>query len=47
MRDVYPKIEAGLVKPTIYAVLSITETEAAHDILYKGKNIGKVVLTIE
>ncbi len=47
VRDVYPKIEAGEVKPTIHAVLPITEAEAAHDILYKGKNVGKVVLTVE
>ena len=46
VRDVYSKIEAGLVKPTIYEVLPITEAEAAHDILYKGKNVGKVVLTV-
>jgi NADPH2:quinone reductase len=46
VRDVYPKIEAGLVKPTIYATLPIEEAEAAHDILYKGQNVGKVVLTI-
>ena len=46
VRDVYPKIEAGLVLPTIYATLPITEAEAAHDLLYKGKNIGKVVLTV-
>ncbi len=46
VRDVYPKIEAGLVKPTIHAVLPITEAEKAHDILYQGKNVGKVVLTV-
>ena len=46
VRDVYPKIEAGLVKPTIHAVLPIEEAEKAHDILYKGKNVGKVVLTV-
>ena len=46
VREVYPKIEAGLVKPTIHAVLPITEAEAAHDILYKGQNVGKVVLTV-
>ena len=46
VRDVYPKIEAGLVKPTIYAVLPIQEAEAAHNILYKGQNVGKVVLTV-
>ena len=47
VRDVYPKIEAGFVKPTIHAVLPITEAEAAHEILYKGKNVGKVVLTVQ
>ena len=46
VRDVYPKIDAGLVKPTLYATLPITEAEAAHDLLYKGKNVGKVVLTL-
>ena len=46
VRDVYPKIEMGLVKPTIHAVLPIERAEEAHDILYKGKNVGKVVLTV-
>ncbi len=46
VRDVFPKIEAGEVKPTIYKVLPITEAEAAHDILYRGENVGKVVLTV-
>jgi len=46
VRDVFPKIEAGLVKPTIYKVLPITEAEAAHAILQRGENVGKVVLTV-
>ena len=46
VREVWPKVEAGLVKPTIYKVLPITEAEAAHELLYQGKNIGKVVLTV-
>ena len=46
VKKVWPKVESGEVKPTIYKVLPITEAEAAHDILYKGQNIGKVVLTI-
>lgn len=46
VKDVWPKVESGEVKPTIYKVLPITEAEAAHDILYKGENVGKVVLTI-
>ena len=44
---VYPKIEAGLIKPTIYKVLPIEEAEAAHAILERGENVGKVVLTID
>lgn len=45
--EVFPKVESGLIKPTIHAVLPITEAEAAHDILYKGKNVGKVVLEVK
>lgn len=46
VKNVWPKVESGEVKPTIYKVLSIEDAEAAHDILYKGQNIGKVVLTV-
>ena len=44
---VFPKIESGDVKPTIHAVLPIQEAEKAHDILYKGQNVGKVVLKVK
>ena len=47
VEKVFPKIEAGEIKPTIHAVLPIQEAEAAHDILYQGKNVGKVVLTVK
>ena len=46
VKYVWPKVENGEVKPTIYQVLPITEAEAAQDILYKGQNIGKVVVTL-
>ena len=46
VRDVWPKVATGEVKPTVYKVLPIQEAEAAHDILYKGQNVGKVVLTV-
>ena len=46
VEKVWPKVETGEVKPTIYKVLPITEAEAAHDILYRGENVGKVVLTV-
>ena len=47
VKNVWPKVSTGEVKPTIHKVLPITEAEAAHDILYKGQNVGKVVLTVE
>ena len=34
-------------KPTIYKVLPIIEAEAAHNILYNGENVGKVVLAVK
>ena len=46
VNKVWPKVATGEVKPTIYKVLPIQEAEAAHDILYKGQNVGKVVLTV-
>lgn len=46
VKNVFPKIATGEVKPTICKVLPIIEAEAAHDILYKGQNVGKVVLTV-
>ena len=46
VKNVWPKVESGEVKPTIYKTLPIEEAEAAHDILYKGQNVGKVVLTV-
>ena len=46
VKDVFPKISEGLVKPTIYKILPITEAEVAHDILYNGQNFGKVVLKV-
>ena len=47
VQNVWSKVSAGLVKPTIYKVLPITQAEEAHDILYRGENVGKVVLTVE
>ena len=47
VENVWAKVSSGEVKPTIYAILPITEAEAAHELLYKGKNVGKVVLKVE
>ena len=46
VEKVWPKIESGAIKPSIYKVLPITSAEEAHAILEHGENIGKVVLTV-
>lgn len=46
VKNVFPKIEEGLVKPTIYKVFPIEEAEEAHAVLQRGENVGKVVLTV-
>ena len=45
--NVFPKIEAGLIKPTIYKTFPIQQAEEAHDVLKRGENVGKVVLQVK
>ena len=46
VEKVWPKIEDGTIKPSIYKVLPITEAREAHAILERGENVGKVVLSV-
>lgn len=46
VQTVWPLIEQGQIRPRIYQTLPITEAEAAHAILQRNENIGKVVLRI-
>lgn len=47
VREVWPKVEAGLMKPSIYKILPMQEANEGHAILERGENVGKVVLTLE
>lgn len=46
VKNVFPKIEEGLIKPTIYKTFSIEQAEMAHAVLQRGENVGKVVLKV-
>lgn len=46
VKNVWPKIESGEIKPSIYKVLPIEKAEEAHRILKNSENIGKVVLKV-
>lgn len=43
---IWPKIESGEIRPTVYKVYPIAEAEAAQDLMYSGKSAGKIVLTV-
>ena len=47
VKEVWPKVATGEVKPTIDTVLPITEAEAAHALLAENKSCGKVVLKVK
>ncbi|MBP3396680.1 MAG: zinc-binding dehydrogenase [Clostridia bacterium] len=46
VKDIWPKVESGEVRPTIHAVMPITEANAAHALLREGRSAGKVVMTL-
>lgn len=46
VKNVWPKIESGEIKPSIYKVLPMEQAEEAHAILERNENIGKVVLRV-
>jgi NADPH2:quinone reductase len=46
VEKVWPKIESGVIKPSIYKVLPMSQAEEAHAILERGENVGKVVLRV-
>jgi NADPH2:quinone reductase len=47
VKHVWPKIEAGLIKPRIFTVLPIEKAGEGHDLLAQGRSIGKVVLKVK
>lgn len=46
VENIWEKVSLGEIRPAIYAVLSITEAEKAHSLLYNDQSAGKVVLEI-
>ncbi|MBP3359720.1 MAG: NAD(P)H-quinone oxidoreductase [Clostridia bacterium] len=46
VEKVWPKLESGEMKPSVYKVLPVEQAMEAHMILERGENIGKVVLEV-
>lgn len=43
----WPKVESGEVRPTIYKVFPIAQAEEAQALMQSGKSAGKLVLTVK
>lgn len=46
VKNVWPKLEDGSIKPSIYKTFSIEDAAEAHAVLERGENVGKVVLKV-
>lgn len=46
VKNVWPKLEDGTIKPSVYKVFSIEQAAEAHAVLERGENVGKVVLKV-
>ena len=46
VKNVWPKIENGEIRPTIYKVFPIEQAQDAHAVLERSENVGKVVLKV-
>ena len=44
--EIWPKVESGEIRPTIYKVLPIQQAEEAQQLMADGKSVGKIVLTV-
>jgi putative PIG3 family NAD(P)H quinone oxidoreductase len=46
LREVWPLIETGKIKPVVDSTFPLAEAEAAHERMAKGEHIGKIVLSV-
>lgn len=46
VREIWPKVESGAIRPTIFKVLPIQQAEEAQALMSENKSVGKIVLTV-
>ena len=44
---IWPKVESGEIRPTICKVFPIEQAEDAQAMMQQGRNVGKIVLTVQ
>ena len=46
VEKVWPKVESGEMKPSIYKIMPITQAAEAQDMMVRGEHNGKIVFTV-
>lgn len=46
-RILWPKVESGEIRPTIYKIFPMSQAEEAMDLMQAGKTAGKLILTVK
>ena len=47
VKIIWPKVESGEIRPTIFKVYPIQQAEEAQALMQSGKSAGKIVLTVK
>ena len=47
VREIWPMVESGAVRPTIFKVFPIQQAEEAQALMQSGKHVGKIVLKVK
>ena len=47
VKIIWPKVESGEIRPTIFKVYPIRQAEEAQALMHSGKSAGKIVLTVK
>ncbi len=47
VKTIWPKVESGEIRPTIFKVYPIQQAEEAQSLMASGKSAGKIVLTVK
>jgi NADPH2:quinone reductase len=46
LRNVWPLLSAGIIKPVIHSTFALKEAAKAHELMESSRHIGKIILTI-
>jgi NADPH2:quinone reductase len=45
-RELWPALDAGQLEPRVHQVLPLADVAAAHSLMERNSNVGKIVLSV-